>query len=267
MKRLLSTFCLLVGASVATWAGVVTNATGTNLLGPNAALQNFDSTATFPLGSFTSLSQFTLTSNSVSTNVNISVAGGSGTRNTGNTAQITNVSGTVYGTSSTPGVGSLSGSYINTLSGPVFQSGSFARTLTITFSTAVNEFLIDYFDNNGNLASNFMTINGLSTQYNLANTTCNPTVANNCTGTGRQIGFVADSSVPSISSVTFTFLGQDGFSSYGGDMVLFDNLRVFAAASNNSSGGNNGGGEIPEPSTYALLGAGLIALAYARRKN
>lgn len=270
MKRFISTVFLLVGASVASFAGVITSASGTNLLGPNASLQNFDDPSAFPLGSFNSLPNFTL-GNGIQ--VGISVAGSPGaTTNSGNQARV-NDSGVDIGGFGSP----LAGRYLVTSvvgTGGGSNPDNFAHSLTFTFTGGTSEFLIDYFASDS--ASNFFTVNGLATQYALPTNACN-FGAGQCSGTGRQIGFVADGTVTAINSVTFTFVGVDNFADFQGDTVLFDNLRVVAANGTGSTGtggtggnggnGTNGGGEIPEPSTYALMGAGLMALAYARRKK
>jgi len=271
MKRFISTVFLLVGASVASFAGVITSASGTNLLGPNASLQNFDDPSAFPIGSFTSLPSFTL-GNGVQ--VGISVAGSPGaTTNSGNQARVNNSGVDIAGFGSP-----LAGSYLVTYA-PVSGTGgganpdNFAHSLTFTFTGGTSEFLIDYFG--ADSSSNFFTVNGLATQYALPTNSCD-FAEQECGGTGRQIGFVADGTVTAINSVTFTFVGVDNFAGFQGDTVLFDNLRVVAANGTGSTGtggtgtggnGTNGGGEIPEPSTYALMGAGLMALAYARRKK
>jgi hypothetical protein len=282
MRRLLSTFCLLLGASVASYAGFITSigstiGAGSDLAGANAVLQDFNNTTTFPLSAFTALTSFNMSGGTTNTNVGIAASNGGATSgpNTGNQARISNSSAAIYGVSSVAGVGSFSGNSIQTYSGgPVGTSSNFARTLTITFSNPVFAFLIDYADNNAIQGTSVVQINGGTgaSQSSLVNQNCSVVGTPACAGSGRQIGYVADATNPSISTVTFTFTGFDQATGYAGDFVTFDNLRVAGSGlngggGNGDGGNNNGGGEIPEPSTYTLLGAGLLSLAYARHRK
>jgi hypothetical protein len=276
MKRLLSTFCLLLGASLASFAGLITSTTGTNLTGANAALQDFENTSAFPLASFTTLPTTSL-SNGVQLTVSASGPSGSpGTFNTGNTGRVGNTVGSVYGTSTTAGVGSLSGRYLQTWNGAsVTSSNSFVRTLTFTFGnsgSSVSEFLIDYFDSNsGSVGSSahalVVNLSG-GTQISTSLSQTNSGVCGSCTGTGRQIGWVADGGATINSfSILMSSNNGDQDASYGGDMLILDNLRTVGTNQNGGQPPVNPPGDIPEPSTYALLGAGLLSIAYARRRK
>lgn len=267
MKRIISTFCLLVGASVASYAGPITATTGTQLLGANAALQTFDSNSTFPLGAFTSLPQFNLANGTTSTNVTIGAAGAATGPNRGTQGSVTtNASAIAAFGGTTPGA-VLAGQYLSSSNmGDNTLQTSFLRSLSFTFSSGVSEFLLDYFGSDTSL--NYFIVNGItSTQYALANQNCS---AAGCNGSGLQAGYKAGGADPiaSINSVTFFIIGTDNEGVLGGDNVLFDNLRVVGGtATPPPSDGGGGGGVIPEPSTYALIGAGLLALAYKRRKR
>jgi hypothetical protein len=251
MKRLFSTFCLLVGASVASYAGVISSANGA-LLGPNAALIDFESPTTFPAGSFSSLPQFNASAGTTNVGVTISASGaGSGT-NTGSQAAITGQFASTFG----------SGRYLTTYSGPtpaVNTPSNFTRTITLTFATGLSDIIFDYFASETNFHS--FAVNGVA-QTTLLN--------QGTSSSANRLGFTVDGTTPVINSISFTFTGTDAGGA--GDQVIFDNIRVVAGGTVSSSGSSTpstsgGGGEIPEPSTYALMGAGLLALGYARRKK
>lgn len=266
MKRFISNFCLLVGASVASFAGTITGTAGTNLLGPNAVLINFDAPASFPSGSFTSLPSVANSTGGAS-NVSITTSGAASGTNRGTSALIGREA------SFAPYFGApLAGGYISTYTGPGTLPGAsdptnFVRTVTFTFAGGASEFIIDYFASEAN--SHTFAVNGI-VQANLLAQPCLSPTPNICSGSGRQIGFVADGTTPVINTVSFTFVGVD--QQNAGDLVIFDNLvsvasGVTSGSSGSSAPSNGGGDEIPEPSTYALMSAGLLALAYARRKK
>ena len=230
-----------MGASVASYAGSITSATA-NLLGPSAVLQTFDNPSQFPASAFTSLPQ------TGGSNVAIlfSNAGGTGTNNTGSRGAVSFVTaGNQYVTN-----------FDTSFGGAVGTSASFARSLTFTFSGPTSEFLINYAGSAA--SSNYFVVDGLATQFAL----------NSVNG---QVGYaaVAGDPIASFTSATFFFLASStsGNTLLNGDEVQFDNLLTVSGVASTLPDGGGGGGVIPEPSTYALIGAGLLALAYNRRKR
>lgn len=185
--------------------------------------------------------------------VTISGTGATSGINRGGQYRIDTGLGSRYGASSTSGVGSLSGQYLQTYDGgDVSSPNSYVRTLTISFMPAVSAFMIDYFDHNGSgTTASVMSVNGLATTFPLVSQNCGGTVT--CLGTGRQIGFVADATVPQINSVTFTFNGPDQAALNGGDLVIFDNLRYTLPVSQT---GAFGAGKMVNISTRGKVGTG-----------
>lgn len=185
--------------------------------------------------------------------VTISGTGATSGINRGGQYRIDTGLGSRYGASSSSGVGSLSGQYLQTYDGgDVSSPNSYVRTLTISFMPAVSAFMIDYFDHNGSgTTASVMSVNGLATTFPLVSQNCGGTVT--CLGTGRQIGFVADATVPQINSVTFTFNGPDQAALNGGDLVIFDNLRYTLPV---SQAGAFGAGKMVNISTRGKVGTG-----------
>ena len=258
-SRFLGWLLLALASAGAAQGGVITNiggtvATGSTLASSNAALQNFDNTGSFSPGPRNSVS-FVMSAGTTSTNVTISSAGAPSGLNRGSEFRIGSGLGPTYGASTVGGVGSLSGQYLQTFSGGnVSDPASFIRTLTITFSPAVSHFLIDYFDNNSSGSgptANVMRVNDGSTAFTLALQNCN--ALQTCAGTGRQIGFAVDSTVTQINSVTFTFNGPDQSALNGGDLVIFDNLRV---AGSIAQTGPSGAGKMINIATRGKVGTG-----------
>jgi len=197
MKRALVLFCALLGSCVVVQAGFITSVTVALAgVGGDSALQNSDNSAAFPLGPDNTVS-FVISAGTTSTSVTITASGAtSGQFNLGNEFRIDTGAGARYGTSSSTGVGSLSGRYLQTYNGgDASAPASYVRTLTITFSPAVTEFLIDYFDNNngGTPFAAPVQISGRGGTSASLLVAQNCGGATSCAGTGRQIGFVADS--------------------------------------------------------------------------
>jgi hypothetical protein len=250
--RFISTLCLLLGASFASYAGLITSATG-NMAGPNGYLQNFNTGSLSPNGSLATnnplpLTSFFPTGIAIGTSgVNVTITSGGpggnpGSYNTGSTGALREIS---------------SGNYVitNWSGADVSVASSFARTITLTFSQAISEFLVDYSGSNSPQSTNYFYINGnTGTTYSLPS------------GSG-SIGLDAST----ITSVTFYTNGPDGNLGIGSDLVTLDNLRIVTNANGNPNTGTGTGnpnpGQVPEPSTYALIGAGLMGVFYARRKK
>ncbi len=271
MKRFISILGLALGVSVSSYATLINNAGGAasgNLASAGAALITFDGGA-FPLGAFTSLPF------SVNSGDNSSTFSGS--------FSWLNTSPTGACTGSGANCGSVFASSGNQqLSTYAFATGdptnraNYGNILRITFnSNNVGEFGIVIRNNDSastaggthNAALNYMVINfvggGSTTQQALPNQYANPSLSN-------FFGWTANAG-QQIASVDFVITGFDSGATRALDIVSFDDMRVFASTAGTTTGGgtttSGGGGEIPEPSTYALMGAGLAALAYARRRN
>lgn len=282
MKRIVYTLSLALGVSVASYAGVITTAAG-NLTGAGTATIDFENATSFPLGSFSSL-PFNFAGNTVTVS---SATGSGGTYDTGGTAAIgSGAAG--YG----PG---LASKYVSTFggtgggaynfSGGLYTSNNFTRTLTFTFTNSVSDFIIGYFGNDANQTPGGTFLAGLSTvtfgtgagaqTTTLANEACIASgIGANCNTAGSaEVGYRGDSTLASFKVVTFTFTGADQGSLMNGDQVLFDNLRVFNAGTPDTTVTTTTTtivvppSGVPEPSTYALIGAGLVGLAFARRKK
>ena len=196
-----------------------------------------------------------------------------------NSKYLTTYGGTVGGT-----VGSVASMPPGTFlfNGSQAQSSNFVRTLTFTFATPVTDFITGYFGNDGNATpggaylatANQVTFGtgGTAVTTNLASQACTSAAMNCATNGSGQIGYQGDGALASFSVVTFTFTGADQSSFYNGDQVLFDSVRFVngtgaSTTTTTSSSSTTVVAGVPEPSTYALIGAGLAGLAFARRKK
>ncbi len=288
MKRIVYTLGLALGVSVASYAGVITSATG-NLTGGGQATINFEDGTAFPLGSFSSL-PFNFAGNSVTIQTTIaatapcSVPGGCAQWSTGTNGAI--------GSGATGYASTLAGKYITTYGGTggnafSFTGGTannvnFTKTLTFTFANSISDFIISYFGNDGAITPGGAYLNTAnkvtfgtgagSVTGNLANQRCINGTDCNTAGSG-DVGYAGDVTLASFKVVTFTFDGADQGSNLNGDQVLFDNLRVFNAPGSPTTTTTTTTtttvppSGVPEPSTYALIGAGLVGMAFARRKK
>lgn len=282
MKRFISILGLALGVSVSSYATLINNASGSatgNLASAGAALITFDEVG-YPLGAFTSLPFTVNSSNNAST-----FTGTFSWLNTSPTGNCTGVGancGAVYASAANGGdLGdkSLGNERLSTYdwsSLNVTNRANYGNILRITFTSGnVGEFGIAIRNNDAaatpggvaNNALNYMVVNfvggGSSTQQALPNQYNSSTAVN-------FFGWTANSG-QQIASVDFVITGFDAGNTRALDIVTFDDLRIFANAAGTTTGGgtttSGGGGEVPEPSTYALMGAGLAALAYARRRR
>lgn len=284
MKRFISILGLALGVSVSSYATLINNSSGTatgNLASAGAALITFDEGA-YPLGAFTSL-PFTVNSGDNSS----TFTGSFSWLNTSPTGDCTGVGancGAVYTAASNggaiiPGTKADGNERLSTYDFSTLNSANranYGNILRITFSSGnVGEFGIVIQNNDSattgggayNSALNYMVVNfvggGSTTVQALPDQNGNPTAAN-------FFGWTANSG-QQIAYVDFVVTGFDSGATRALDVVTFDDMRIFANAAGTTTGGGSttsgGGGEIPEPSTYALMGAGLAALAYARRRN
>lgn len=260
MKRFLSIVCLAMGVTISSFAGAF-NGTGTYSSDPNisgslsATLIDFNNSAQFPVNAFSSL-PFTLPTGA--SGITATITG---------TCSNNNATGCLaIGTQSAVATGFGSGNtqYVfNSTASGTFTTANTARTLTLNFTgTPTSAFVWDYLYANN--AGNQITVNTTagSTTYNLA--------VNPQQGTGGNaaayFGYVGDGGA-TINSVTITFANFDPNAAVP-DLVALDNLRLFTGSNTSvPSSSSSSSGAVPEPSTYALLGAGLSAIAYLRRRR
>jgi hypothetical protein len=264
MKRFLTFMGLALGMTISSHATLINSTTGPvgNLATPGAGLINFEQPL-FPLGAFASL-PFSVTSGSGTFTGTIQWLNSGGTACSG-----TNQCGSISDYGNSQVLSTYRGA------GDVTASSNFATTLRITFTSGnVDEFGLLIRNNDSANASgvhtpalNYMVVNfvggGSTTNQNLPNQFNDPNLVN-------FFGWSSPGQL--IQSVDFVITGKDAAAILAKDIVTFDDLRMFNSGTSGpigEEGPPNGGegGIIPEPSTYALIGAGLAALAYARRRK
>jgi hypothetical protein len=286
MKRFISILGLALGVTASSYATLINTvggpAVGSNLASAGAALITFDEDA-YPIGAFTSL-PFSVTVGGNTFTGTFTWLNTTGQTCTGSGAFCGSVyaadtDGGIAGTTKPSGNERISNyDWTQTTLGSTGVRANYANTLRLTFTSGnVNEFGILIRNNDSaaspggtaNNALNYMVVNftggGSATpNQNLPNQYGN-TAASNFFGWNANAG-------QTIASVDFVITGFDAGATRALDIVTFDDLRIFSDSVGSTTGGggtttSGGGGVIPEPSTYALMGAGLAALAYARRRR
>lgn len=290
MKRLIPVLSLLLGASVSSQAIIITTAVDPALLGVSGSLIDFEG-VTLGSNAFTSLP------------FNVSQTSGpavSATIATANTGSFTGTGG-VGNLSSINDASALNAAAGNRFLTnwnytPSFAQGSanLANRLTLAFNTGLAGVDFAYSGNDSNAANNLTNPDVAGTRNRVVFNTCVGTWnGSTCSGTvGSEAGIFMNqrpgtannanlrtigstqSAGTVITSIVIEFNGFDNGPGFAVDFMAFDRFNAFVAGTPSGSSSpttsattSSGGGDtIPEPSTYALVGAGLAALAYARRK-
>jgi hypothetical protein len=270
MKRFISTLSLLVGASVASYAGLITSYTTALNDASSAGLIDFQSTngLNAPLGSaFTSLpsigTQALFSSNGTNISRTVQIQGAAGAAPTTNSFSLGSgyIGGTGNGGTGNGLVGGPNGLNDKYLLNYNAVANTYVGSLTFNFAGGnISEFAISYARAINTFDIQVQTVTG-------GGFTSVGTVAANAAGNNEAgvIGFAADNSFSNISAIRFMF------NAVSTDVVYFDNMRVATGGVIDPPQTTGGPGPdpnaIPEPSTYALMGAGLLALGYARRNK
>lgn len=291
MKRLIPVLSLLLGASVSSQAIIITSAIDPAVIGVSGSLIDFEG-VTLGSNAFTSL-PFNVTQ-SLGPAVSATIA-------TANTGSFTGTGG-VGNLSSINDVSALNAAAGNRFLTnwnytPAFgqTAANLANRLTLAFNTGLAGVDFVYSGNDSNSANNLADAGVAGSRNRVIFNTCTGTWnGTTCSGTlGSEAGIFANqrpgtsnntnlrtigstqSAGTVITSIVIEFNGLDNGPGFAVDFMAFDRFNAYVAATpGTSTPGTSvppttstpGGNPIPEPSTYALVGAGLAALAYARRK-
>lgn len=259
MKRFLSLSCLALGVTVSSFAGSFTGSgayvADANVAGLSAQLLDFTTgISAVPVTAFSTL-PFTIPSGLSGT---ISTVAGSGS---GQAGSLTN-------SSFTNSFGGANNQYIMSYTGGAAANTNSASSLTIAINSSnANAFAIDY--------SYANVVNSVTVTTSTGSATFSLPINSNQAGGGNgvgYVGFVTDSTTTgTINSITFNFALGEQSNPAVRDILAFDNLRLYTGAttptSSSSSSSAPPSNVVPEPSTYALLGAGLSAIALFRRRR